>query len=283
MWEYELHFSNVFNIRPLCLKPETLERLDSISDEDLGLEGNPYPFSYSFLNDGLSLAVITNILNSPELSQAKALAGNITNAQNKLRGETNEIISKADESINYFKNLEKSTNDLKEKLLDVKREGNFKLLARAFSSIRINKDKERASVRNVVWGFIILLFIIPAGIFLWHLTHSDKSIGWSDVIFYAPLLSLEILCLYFMRLHYSELKSIKSQLLQIDLRLNLCEFIHDYIETKEKVYNEKNGDSWKFFESLIFSPIQVVDDKIPSMLDGTEALAELAGKILKNR
>ncbi len=37
---------------------------------------------------------------------------------------------------------------------------------------------------------------------------------------------------YFMRLYYIEGKAIKAQLLQIEQRLSLCEFIHDYVETK---------------------------------------------------
>lgn len=84
-----------------------------------------------------------------------------------------------------------------------------------------------------------------------------------------------------MRLFYVEVKSIKSQLIQIDLRLNLCEFIYDYIETRDKTHSEKVSESWKGFEALIFSPIQPNEDKIPSVMDGTDALVDLAGKILK--
>ncbi|WP_412465395.1 hypothetical protein [Klebsiella pneumoniae] len=39
-------------------------------------------------------------------------------------------------------------------------------------------------------------------------------------------------------------------------------------------------ESWSLFEKLIFSPIQVSSENIPSLLDGASSIAELAGKIL---
>ncbi len=79
-----------------------------------------------------------------------------------------------------------------------------------------------------------------------------------------------------MRLYYIEGKAIKAQLLQIEQRLSLCEFIHDYVETKNNSGAEK--ESWSLFEKLIFSPIQVSSENIPSLLDGASSIAELAGK-----
>lgn len=96
--------------------------------------------------------------------------------------------------------------------------------------------------------------------------------------YYLPILSLELLFFYFMRLYYIEEKAIKAQLLQIEQRLSLCEFIHDYVETKNSSGAEK--ESWSLFEKLIFSPIQVTSENIPSLLDGASSIAELAGKVL---
>ncbi|MCK5961953.1 hypothetical protein KMY62_26195, partial [Klebsiella pneumoniae] len=96
--------------------------------------------------------------------------------------------------------------------------------------------------------------------------------------YYLPILSLELLFFYFMRLYYIEEKAIKAQILQIEQRLSLCEFIHDYVETKNNSGAEK--ESWSLFEKLIFSPIQVTSENIPSLLDGASSIAELAGKVL---
>ncbi|HBX9562478.1 TPA: hypothetical protein MIK52_29285, partial [Klebsiella pneumoniae] len=98
------------------------------------------------------------------------------------------------------------------------------------------------------------------------------------LFYYLPILSLELLFFYFMRLYYIEGKAIKAQILQIEQRLSLCEFIHDYVETKNNSGAEK--ESWSLFEKLIFSPIQVSSENIPSLLDGASSIAELAGKVL---
>ena len=96
--------------------------------------------------------------------------------------------------------------------------------------------------------------------------------------YYLPVFSLELLVFYFMRLYYIEEKTIKTQMLQIEQRLSLCEFIHDYVETKNKSGADK--ESWALFEKLIFSPIQISSDNIPSLLDGAATVAELAGKVI---
>ncbi|HDE1948686.1 TPA: hypothetical protein PCF76_004648, partial [Klebsiella quasipneumoniae] len=98
------------------------------------------------------------------------------------------------------------------------------------------------------------------------------------MFYFLPILSLELLFFYFMRLYYIEGKAIRAQMLQIEQRLSLCEFIHDYVETKNNSSAEK--ESWSLFEKLIFSPIQVSSENIPSLLDGASSIAELAGKVL---
>lgn len=86
--------------------------------------------------------------------------------------------------------------------------------------------------------------------------------------------------IYFFRLSYLEAKSIRTQLVQIDLRLSLCSFIDGYVEYRKK--NNVNIDKvLEIFDSLIFSPIQTNENNIPSMFDGIEAIAGLAEKITK--
>ncbi|MNE42872.1 hypothetical protein D3C80_1370220 [compost metagenome] len=107
----------------------------------------------------------------------------------------------------------------------------------------------------------------------------DSSI--KHLMYAVPVLTLEILIFYFMRLYYSEVRSIRAQLLQIDLRLSLCEFIHDFIEKKNE--SKDHSDSWGNFESLIFSPIQMSADNIPSVLDGANAVADVLGKVMPKK
>ncbi|ORJ18667.1 hypothetical protein BS639_24110 [Rouxiella silvae] len=109
----------------------------------------------------------------------------------------------------------------------------------------------------------------------------DVGVDMASLIYYVPVVTLEVVIFYFMRLYYGEVRMIKTQLLQIDHRLSLCEFIHDYVEKRKDSPEEK--DSWKAFENLIFSPIQLSADNIPSVLDGANAIADLAGKVIPKK
>ncbi|MBK7299223.1 MAG: hypothetical protein IPI79_01660 [Moraxellaceae bacterium] len=77
------------------------------------------------------------------------------------------------------------------------------------------------------------------------------------------------------------MKSIQSQILQIELRMTLCQFIQNYAE-QSKVLKEQNKEGFEKFESLIFSSIVSSDDKIPATFDGVEQLASLL-KVFQNK
>lgn len=219
---------------------------------------------------------------SSDFQKARSLTSDIDLERQKLKNEVENIILQAGSSIEYLDNVRQEANDLGERLTNIKREGNFKLLAKAFSTLRTGKSSEVVYAQLRMWTFVAFLILLPMFSF-WHFQQKLNNPDFFTLVKYIPLISLEILFFYFMRLFYIEVKSLKSQLVQIDLRLNLCEFIYDYIETRGKTHSDKVNDSWKAFESLIFSPIQPNEDKIPSVMDGTDVLADLAGKILKAR
>lgn len=71
--------------------------------------------------------------------------------------------------------------------------------------------------------------------------------------------------------HY---RTVQTQIMQLDLRLSLCQFIQSYAEyAKEIKTNDK--DALDKFENLIFSSILSSDEKIPSTFDGLEQLNSL--------
>ncbi|WP_193725414.1 hypothetical protein [Klebsiella pneumoniae] len=188
----------------------------------------------------------------------------------KISASLAELIDKA----------ENSQRDIKtyvDKLDEYKSEFNFVLLSKAFQNYY--KQNKKSTEKSQYRRFSALLVVIPVGALLNHILELYKvEFNFSALAYYLPILSLELLMFYFMRLYYIEGKAIKAQLLQIEQRLSLCEFIHDYVETKNNSGSEK--ESWSLFEKLIFSPIQVSSENIPSLLDGASSIAELAGKIL---
>ncbi|HHP1534091.1 TPA: hypothetical protein ACR6N5_005643, partial [Klebsiella pneumoniae] len=194
-----------------------------------------------------------------------------------------EQIEKASDNlkalINRAENSQKDISTYVDKLNEYKSEYNFVLLSKAFSNLLHTKQDEYQKNHHSVIFFSVLLVLIPTGALINHIFELYKvEFNLSALAYYLPILSLELLMFYFMRLYYIEGKAIKAQLLQIEQRLSLCEFIHDYVETKSKSGSEK--ESWSLFEKLIFSPIQVSSENIPSLLDGASSIAELAGKVL---
>ncbi|HHI1838184.1 TPA: hypothetical protein ACP4YJ_000869 [Enterobacter cloacae] len=283
LWQYNLAVQERgIPFMRRCTNSDEVRRLDSVDEQAwVNTIGGVTP-PFRWIVDIMPFDLYRKLLSSPEMIEAKSLAGNISKATADLNEKVDSIISEANESIEQLKSVKDQAKDLEERLLNVKREGNFKLLAKAFSTLRVTKRSEVKFAEFRIWAFILLLVLVPILSFLHFQNNEINSISIS-LIKYLPIISLELLFFYFMRLFYVEAKSLKSQLVQIDLRLNLCEFIYDYIETRDKTHSDKVNDSWKAFESLIFSPIQPNEDKIPSVMDGTDVLADLAGKILKAR
>ena len=95
----------------------------------------------------------------------------------------------------------------------------------------------------------------------------------------ASIIVLFVL-LYFFRISLFNIRALKSQLLQIDLRLSLCEFISNYTEETAKMRGNAK-ESFDKFESVIFAPIVATDDKIPTTFEGIEQLTGLIGLVNK--
>ncbi|MEE3649475.1 MULTISPECIES: hypothetical protein [unclassified Brenneria] len=213
-------------------------------------------------------------------SELSAIRMNIDNIKkNEVWVKINDFINMnltVDEELANQDKLLKDVDGKIGKLKEYNSNLNFALLSDAFN--KIGKKKQKELFYSYVRFFIPTLFmvLIPLVSIFFRYDKGDPAL--KDVFIFGPLLTLEILLFYFMRLFYGELKNIKSQLLQIDMRLSLCEFIHDYVEKRDG--SEKTDSAWKAFESLIFSPIQANEDKIPAVLDGVETIAELAGKII---
>ncbi|MDG0720686.1 hypothetical protein MXX29_20725, partial [Klebsiella pneumoniae] len=268
---------------PVFVESETLERLDQISASERQAQ-------FLWIERTMPASLTMSIMSSEEFVTLKKMANDVTGYEEKFSQQINtgtqkavdrinEITVSIDELIIRAKNSQKDISEYVNKLKDFKSEFNFVLLSKAFSNLREQKKKEYNINNFIVIFFSIFLVFIPLMALMNHIVAwYPVELNLSALAYYLPILSLELLMFYFMRLYYIEGKSIKAQMLQIDQRLSLCEFIHDYVETKNNSGTEK--ESWSLFEKLIFSPIQVTSENIPSLLDGASSIAELAGKVL---
>lgn len=207
------------------------------------------------------------------------LDSNVLETVEKL--QTNDIFIK-EKWINS-ESLKKDIQDIKNSLEDQKTEYNFVGLSKGFNSLRVNKVAELASenlVYNWLMGIIIALVIAKSIWSAYYLNVNDINSPIFIITTISTVLFLFIL-LYFFRISLGNIKSIKSQILQIDLRLTLCQFIHNYETDTTKLRSKDMKDSFDKFESVIFAPIVATEDQMPATFDGLEQLTGLLSSFNK--
>lgn len=121
---------------------------------------------------------------------------------------------------------------------------------------------------------------IPVVEFFWLLNNYNENLKTLQIVVLAlPSITLLLILFWFFRVILQNIKSMQSQIMQLELRMTLCQFIQSYAE-KSKELKEYNKDGFEKFESLIFSSIVSSDEKIPNTFDGIESLTNLV-KIVK--
>ena len=191
----------------------------------------------------------------------------------EILSDKETIISK---SLEETKELELDVNKLKERLENYRHEFNFVGLSKGFTNIRDKKDKELLR-QNIFYYFIMCAILFFSGAKLYWFSNNYQTLQLTSLIglSIASIIVLFVL-LYFFRISLFNIRALKSQLLQIDLRLSLCEFISNYTEETAKMRGNAK-ESFDKFESVIFAPIVATDDKIPTTFEGIEQLTGLIG------
>ncbi|MBN3207178.1 hypothetical protein H5A35_07095 [Pectobacterium brasiliense] len=263
--------------------------------------------NFKAVKEKTALSVILNFSRSEDFNNIKKAIERQRDSNNALAVKT-ELVEKG---IRNATQLKKYIDDKSVKLNNI-------LLSESFQYMLGVKVRERFFSSVIYFLLMLVCFSIPLMVIYYHDfiigdIISERSgvayLDWIKLSLYSfPVVFLEVISLYFTRLSYVELKNIKAQIVQVNLRLSACMFIKDYVRQKQRVYNyaifgveddhemlrsflkEKTSEGRvndialvKFpeeFEKLIFSPIQTSGDNIPSALDGVNSIAELAGKIM---
>ncbi|WP_448677268.1 hypothetical protein [Delftia acidovorans] len=204
-------------------------------------------------------------IHHPNISLATNLDSKLSSLE-KLKGDWDEDMKKRQEKLDA----------LKDSIKDLTAQYNFVGLVDGFRSMEKKKERERRFSLNwlVVLSFLMIaLPIIQVSYIFANIENFDKK---KDLLIYiAPaILAMEIILLYFFRVLLGHFRSIKAQMLQLDLRISLCQFIQSYVEYA-KDGRAKATSSLDKFESIIFSGIASDEAKIPSTFDGVEQMAGL--------
>jgi hypothetical protein len=189
------------------------------------------------------------------------------------------VVTAWDEKLSMWSNR---ASELESKLEKLVGDLNFVGLASAFKNLIDSKTIEKRWQVSMMLVLGTILTIIPSGpLIVAHIFNVPNLWSWANVPYYLPFLVLELLFLYFFRIFVNNFYSVKAQLLQLQLRYNICAFIQGYAEFSDK--HKKGNDEKLFerFEALVFSGISADIKNIPNHYDGIEQLGKLI-KDIKN-
>ncbi len=165
------------------------------------------------------------------------------------------------------------TDNLKDKLDEYKIGFNFVGLYQGFSDLTKKKSKEAFWLfwSLIGMGFFIIIPLLVEIVLASQGVYKGLSLGIDRLIVLLPLISIEVILIYFFRVILLNHRSVKAQTMQIELRQTLCQFIQSYAEYSAKI-KKQDGVALEKFESLIFSGILSDPEKLPSTFNGIEQI-----------
>lgn len=188
-----------------------------------------------------------------------------------------------EEKILVSTSLKEDISKIVDLLEEQKREYNFVGLSDGFNNLKEQKQKELCT-QNWIHYLLMLIILLLIGIkSYWSINYLEDE-NFDNMVLIVTTVStilLIFIILYFFRISLVNIKSIKSQILQIDLRLTLCQFIHNYENETSKLRNENMKASFDKFESVIFAPLVATEDQMPATFDGLEQLTGLLSSFNK--
>lgn len=223
--------------------------------------------------------ILKNLFNSEEIKLFSEFDEK-TKLANSTLGEIDSYADTITERINKFNNelteKEQTVNSLKETLDKQETAFNFVGLYDGFNKLLKTKILEsRILLGSLVTMGIIMIVPLLCTIFGWlpeNILKDEEAI--SHLLKLVPLISLEVLLIYFFRVILQNYKSVKAQILQIELRQTLCQFIQNYADYSKDIKKDDPTVLEKF-ENLIFSGIISDAENLPSTFDGMDQIGKL--------
>lgn len=157
---------------------------------------------------------------------------------------------------------------------------NFVGLVHGFQNLKRDKEGERVFAFGSLVAIAIAMLALPLiqlGFVIQNLEVIDAHK--TTLVYSLPtILAVEVIFLYFFRVVLGQFRSVKAQLLQIDLRISVCQFIESYADYVSNL-RTKDSSALSKFEALIFSGLVTEEAGIPSTFDGAEQIASLIRSI----
>lgn len=185
----------------------------------------------------------------------------------KCKTNIQKEIDRADAKIVEVQRLESALKKYKEGF-------NFVGLSQGFSSLLNKKENNK----KWIFGSLIVIGLATISLPLVNLFFINvdwKTVSWQQMI---ASIGLEFVLIYFFRITIQHYRSVQTQIMQLELRLSLCQFIQNYAEYAKEIKNN-DKEALEKFENLIFSSILSNDNNIPSTFDGMEQITQLIKEV----
>jgi len=197
-------------------------------------------YSLMLLNDYLGNKSFQAFLNHEEnIKKIEQQFITLKETSNKIQKNFDEEMQKSvDEKLEKVEQLSDTLENLKQGF-------NFVALSDGFSRMLNEKKSSKKSILRLLFLIAVIISAIPAYKFF---SDGGTNLTWQQIAISA---GLELVLIYFFRVVLFHYRTVQTQIMQLDLRLSLCQFIQSYAEyAKEIKTNDK--DALDKFENLIF-------------------------------
>lgn len=210
----------------------------------------------------------------------KFLTDHAINNYFEFNAQVNEATHFIDKWKEDFKKQREEIVELEKSAKKIASTFNFVGLVNGFEHLAKEKNKEKNWALWTLLGLMVLMVAPPITQIVYIFYHIKFIAANQDVLLYAlpAILAIEVMLIYLFRVVLVQFRSVKAQILQIELRKALCQFIESYTDYSMKI-KEKDANALSKFEALVFSGLVPDNESIPSTFDGVEQLANLVKNI----
>ena len=237
--------------------------------DNLGSFDNTVQVQIEFAIKDMPINILKQLINSEAITSIK---------------EFNSVSAKAEElKANWnaeIKKKEIEVQNLKDALDQYKTAFNFVGLHEGFDELAAGKKKELEDLTfwlRIVSILVVLPILGELGVIYLNLNDLD-AVRNGLLVSILPTLSLVFVSIYYFRVLLFNYRSVKSQIVQIELRKTLCRFIQHYADYSTEI-KEKDSEALSKFENIIFSGIVTDDNNPPSTYDGVDQITRLIKSI----
>lgn len=262
------------------LPSELIDALDFVKNNIDSFNSLNQPRLLFALRD-LPTYLFKKIFNSPQIKSLRSIESTIASAE-RFTKDWNARLEER----------EKSAQLLESSVKKFENAFNFVGLSEGFNTIgkKKHKEKNRLLIALSVLAFLIIAPLLIKIIYL--IFNPQNNYGFSYILkdgysssnmtntieFLIAAISYIAVMLYFFRVVHFNYKSVCAQIIQIELRITLCEFILHYSENAKKIH-DNSAPTLEKFESVIFSGLVANEGDIPATFDGLEQIGSLVKSI----